>query len=108
MSIKMGYDITSSCDKPRRSIIFMNSFKPILALIITFYVVINSTSLQQGFYDLIDESNTNSKIGTWVALAFWLSIIIWPSLCSTYFSIQEYSCSYKTQIKIKNLDEIQS
>ena len=104
LTVTMGYAQTSSCDKPKRDTIFIQSLKPALSVVIGFFLGFYVLILRQGFNDLLGEEKENS-IAYWAAIGFWVSSMIWPSVTSAYFSIENKSCNNDSEIKIEDVPE---
>tara|TARA_Y100000389_G_scaffold177697_1_gene190216 strand:- start:2859 stop:3509 length:651 start_codon:yes stop_codon:yes gene_type:complete len=104
MTLSMGYAQTSSCDEPKRSVIYIQSFIPVIVIVGVYFCVTKMPWMQQGFYDLIS-SGKKSEGGMWLAVAFWMACASIPSVLWTYFTIQQESCNNNTEINIKPIDE---
>ena len=102
MAVSMGYTQTSSCEKPKRSIIYIQALKPVVFVILGFLVATKISISRQGFYD-IASAGEPSDLGLWVAKAFWMASFLWPSVTWAYFSIQQHACNDNTQITIKSV-----
>ena len=103
MTITMGYAQTSSCEKPKRSAIYTQSLKPIILLIITYFLVLKIGIMRGGFYDIASKGE-HSELGMWTALGFWMAGSIWMSVPSAYFVIDQHACNSNTEITIRDID----
>lgn len=99
MTVAMGYAQTSSCDKPKRNMIFTQALKPAVLVIAAYFMVVNIKLVRQGFYDILSGGEP-TEVGMWVALSFWMAAALYPSVSSAYFTIQQYSCSNDSKIEI--------
>lgn len=106
MTIFMGYAQTSSCDKPKRTIVLIQSIKPAICVVIAYFLVSKVSIIRQGFYDIVSKGK-HSELGIWTAMAFWMSSSLWPSVSTAYFSIQQHSCNNDTEINIRNVPDKQ-
>lgn len=107
-SIFMGYAITSDCNKPKRTSIFSNSLIIPIAVTAFYFLTLNISFMRQGFYDIFN-SGDSSNISNWVAISFWMSMIIFPSMSITYFKLEKKACNNNDVIeirKVKKSDEL--
>jgi hypothetical protein len=105
MSVTMVYAQTSECENPKRFLAFTQSLKPFIAVIVSYFCVINFQWMTRGFYDITNNGETNF-VGLWMALGFWMSSALLPTVTSVYFTVQKHTCDGDTQIIIKQLSDI--
>jgi len=96
-SIFMGYAITSNCKKPKRSNIFYISLIVPVSVIMMFILSSKIFAMKSGFYDIFN-SGKFSKIGKYVAISFWMSMIIFPAVSYTYFKLVQKACKQNSPI----------
>jgi hypothetical protein len=108
MTTTMGYAQTSNCEKPKRSAIYTQSLKPIVLLILTYFLVLKIGIMRGGFYDIVSNTGEHSELGMWTALGFWMAGSIWMSVTSAYFVIDQHACNSNTEITIREIGEKES
>ncbi len=102
LTLTMAYTMTSStCEKPKREVSIINSFQPVLGLIVSYILATKVSLIRQGFYDLTGGSHND--LSYYSAIGFWMSASIWPFLTSAYFTIKKSACNTNHEIKVSKV-----
>lgn len=104
-SFLMTYRQTTNCGKKKYSVAIYNSLIPTFTTLLGYALANKIGWMQQGFHDTVSNGDF-SNTGKYMAICYWSSILLMPSVTLAYFGTENYACNDNTDIVIKDIEDM--